>query len=97
MIEDGGDKTIEFKSEENASIEIIESDNICRIVYTIDGEEYEYNRLKVYIKWKQENTTDEAGWLQVIQKGIAALYINQTVMYSRNQYGQNCRKIDLDL
>jgi hypothetical protein len=88
MIEDGGDKTIEFKSEENAAIEIIESDRLSKIVYTIDGEKYEYNRLKVYTGWKQEDTTDEAGWLQLVQKGIATLYINQTVMYSRNQYGQ---------
>jgi len=88
MIEDGGDNSIKFRSEEDASVEIIESETLSKIVYTIDNEKYEYNRLKVYTGWKQENTTDEAGWLQVVQKGIATLYINQTVMYSRNQYGQ---------
>lgn len=89
MIEDGGDKSIEFKSEEHASVEIIESDNLSKIIYTIDDKVYEYNRLKVYTGWKQVNTTDEAGWLQIVQKGIATLYINQTVMYTRNQYGQS--------
>lgn len=88
MIEDGGDKSIEFKSEEDASVEIIESDNLSKIIYTIDDKVYEYNRLKVYTGWKQVNTTDEAGWLQIVQKGIATLYINQTVMYTRDQYGQ---------
>ena len=92
MIEDGGDKAIKFKSGEDASVEIIESIKLSKIVYTIDEEEYEYNRLKVYMGWKQEKTTDEAGWLQVVQKGIATLYINQTVMYTRNQYGQTSGK-----
>lgn len=88
MIEDGGDKSIKFKAGEDASIEIIESESLSKIVYTIDNEEYEYSRLKVYTGWKQVNISDEAGWLQVVQKGIATLYINQTVMYTRNQYGQ---------
>lgn len=88
MIEDGGDKSIKFKTEEDASAVVIESEILSKVIYTIDNNEYEYNRLKVYTGWAQTDITNDAGWLQVVQKGIATLYINQTVMYSRNQYGQ---------
>ena len=77
-----GDNFINFKSSKNAEPEKIASDKIKTIIYLEDDGktiEVEYDRVKVYLGWKQERISD-FGWYQVAERGIATLYVKGTVM-----------------
>lgn len=87
MIEFGGDDIIKFKTSDDAKVEKVESTSLSSIIYSVDEEEFRFDRLKVYKGWKQVKITEEAGWLQVVEVGVATLYLNQTTMQSRNQQG----------
>ncbi|MEN8250107.1 MAG: hypothetical protein ABFS32_14335 [Bacteroidota bacterium] len=89
MMEDGGDEFIKFKASESAEVEKIESEKLTRIIYKIDDEAYEFHRIKVNVGWKAKVKIKGPGWLQVVQKGYATLYINVIVMSNRDFYGTN--------
>jgi hypothetical protein len=77
-----GDDFVRFKSSKDAEAEKIPSENIKTIVYLEDDgktTEIEYDRIKVYLGWKQTRISN-FGWYQVIVRGIATLYEKGTVL-----------------
>ena len=68
-----------FKSNEKSDVEKIEALNIKKIVYTFDNEKSEYVYLKVYKGWKQVKIKEPI-WLEIVEKGIATLYIARIVV-----------------
>lgn len=78
-----GGQYIFFKASKDAAIEKLDNASVTQIIFTIDGEKKEYHQLKVYLGWGQKRISDPM-WLQVVEKGIATLYVNQTTMSSAN-------------
>jgi hypothetical protein len=72
-------KYVFFKSNEKSDVEKIEALNIKNIVYTFDNEKCEYVFLKVYKGWKQVKIKEPI-WLEIVEKGIATLYIARVVV-----------------
>ena len=73
---------IRFKSSKDAQYEKIASEKIKTIIYLTDDNksiEVEYDRIKVYLGWKQDRIS-KYGWYRVVERGIATLYIKGTVM-----------------
>lgn len=73
---------IRFKSSKDSQPEKIASEKIKTISYLNDDNksiEVEYDRIKVYLGWKQ-NRISKFGWYRVVERGIATLYIKGTVM-----------------
>jgi len=73
----GNGEYILFKSNEKSNVEKIESININKLVYNSGEESYEYEYLKVYKGWKQVKIKGPI-WLEVVDKGIATLYLTIT-------------------
>jgi hypothetical protein len=71
-----------FKASENAEVEKLESSSVKSIVFTIKGEKKEYHQHKIYLGWGQKRMSDYRVWLQVVEKGIATLYVNHTTLAS---------------
>jgi hypothetical protein len=77
-----GDTFLYFKSSKEAEPEKIDVTKLNTIVYLEDDKkkvEVEYDRIKVYLGWKQERISDFA-WFQVVERGIATLYVKSTTM-----------------
>jgi hypothetical protein len=77
-----GDTFLYFKSSKEAEPEKIDVTKLKTIVYLEDDKkkvEVEYDRIKVYLGWKQERISD-FGWFQVVERGIATLYVKSTTM-----------------
>ncbi|HEU5292060.1 MAG TPA: hypothetical protein VFU05_15525 [Cyclobacteriaceae bacterium] len=77
-----GDDYINFKSSKTAEPEKVPAEKIKTIVYLNDDgktTEIEYDRIKVYLGWKQTRISD-FGWYQVVERGIATLYVKGTTM-----------------
>jgi hypothetical protein len=77
-----GDKFLSFKSAKSAEAEKIPSEKVKTIVYLNDDKktvEVEYERIKVYLGWGQTRISD-FGWYQVVERGIATLYVKGTTM-----------------
>jgi hypothetical protein len=77
-----GDTFLYFKSSKEAEPEKIDVTKLNTIVYLEDDKkkvEVEYDRIKVYLGWKQERISDYA-WFQVVERGIATLYVKSTTM-----------------
>lgn len=88
---------VHFKSSKNAEAEQIASEKIKTIIYFEDDKkttEVEYDRIKVYLGWKQERISD-FGWLQVVERGIATLYVRGTEMQG-SVYNANSKANFLD-
>ena len=79
-----GGEFIFFKTSENATVEKLESSRVSGITFTIKGEKYEYHQLKVYLGWGQKRISDPR-WLQVVEKGIATLYVEKSTLSGVNQ------------
>jgi len=69
-----------FKLSEKSDVEKIESSSISKIVYTFDGEDYDYEYLKVYKGWKQVKIKESPIWVEVIKRGIVTLYVARTTV-----------------
>lgn len=77
-----GDDFVRFKASRDAEPEKIESEKIRTIICLEDDKkttEIEYDRIKVYLGWGQTRISD-FGWYQVVERGIATLYVKGTVM-----------------
>ncbi|HEX8041250.1 MAG TPA: hypothetical protein VF490_19010 [Chryseosolibacter sp.] len=88
---------VRFKSSKDAEAEKIASEKIKTIIYFEDDKkttEAEYDRIKVYLGWKQERISD-FGWLQVVERGIATLYVRGTQMQG-SVYNANSKANFLD-
>ena len=88
---------VRFKSSKDAEAEKIASEKIKTIIYFEDDKkttEVEYDRIKVYLGWKQERISD-FGWLQVVERGIATLYVKGTQMQG-SVYNANSKANFLD-
>lgn len=70
-----GGEYIYFKQSENAAVEKLDAATIHGILFTIDGKQYEYHQLKVYKGWGQKRMSSYPMWLEVVEKGIATLYV----------------------
>lgn len=67
-----------FKLSEKSEPEKIATETIKTVIYLEDDNKtptVEYDRLKVYLGWKQEKISDDYGWCQVVERGIATLYV----------------------
>jgi hypothetical protein len=56
---------------------------LSTIVYLEDDKkktEVEYDRIKIYLGWKQERISEDYGWFQVVERGIVTLYVKSTTM-----------------
>jgi hypothetical protein len=78
-----GGEFIFFKANEAAKIEKFETTMVSKIIFTIKNEKKEYHQLKVYLGWKQERIS-EPQWLEVVEKGIATLYVVRSTMSSQD-------------
>ncbi len=88
---------VRFKSSKDADVEKIASENIKTIIYFEDDKkttEIEYDRIKVYLGWKQERISD-FGWFQVVERGIATLYVRGSEMQG-SVYNANSKAKFLD-
>jgi hypothetical protein len=77
-----GDKFLFFKSAKDSEPEKIDVNTLQTIVYLKDDKkttEVEYDRIKVYLGWNQTRISD-FGWYQVVERGIATLYVKGTTM-----------------
>jgi hypothetical protein len=77
-----GDDYIRFKSSDNSEPEKIAAETIRTVTY-LKGDkktiEVEYDRIKVYLGWAQKRISDY-GWFQVVERGIATLYVKSSTM-----------------
>ena len=83
FIEEGMARYIKFKTNKDAKAEKVESTDLNRIVYSIDGNTIVFEQVKVYRGLKQ-NKIAEPRWLHVLERGITTLYTTQTTIYSGN-------------
>lgn len=74
-----GGEFIFFKASEDATVEKLESSRIASITFTIKGEKKEYHQVKVYLGWGQKRISN-IKWLEVVEKGIATLYVEGSRM-----------------
>jgi hypothetical protein len=77
-----GDTFLYFKVSKEAEPEKIDVTKLATIVYLEEDKkkvEVEYDRIKVYLGWKQERISDFA-WFQVVERGIVTLYVKGTTM-----------------
>lgn len=77
-----GAKFLFFKPSKNAEPEKIDVSKLSSIVYLEDDKkktEVEYHRIKVYLGWGQKRISN-FGWYQVVERGVATLYVNGTTM-----------------
>jgi len=73
---------VRFKSAEGAEPEKIPSEKLKGIAYLKDDKKtplVEYDYIKVYLGWGQKRISDYA-WFQVVERGIATLYVRSTTM-----------------
>jgi hypothetical protein len=82
IVETETDEHVFFKKSEEANVEKIEAEKIKKLVYTFDDKEYEYVFIKVYKGWKQVEIRGPI-WVEIVDKGIATLYVTSSVIYSR--------------
>jgi len=82
IVETETDEYVSFKKNDKSEVESIEAIKVNNLVYTIEDKKYEYVFLKVYRGWKQEETRGPI-WLEVVDKGVATLYVTTTVLYTR--------------
>ena len=81
-----------FKTNNDSEIEEIESSTIEKIIYTIEDEEHEFVFIKVYKGWKQVKIKGPV-WLEVIEEGIATLYLTKTYVAASSTDGQGHRHV----
>lgn len=77
-----GDDFIRFKSADNSEPEKIAAEKIRTVTFLKNDKktiEIEYDHIKVYLGWAQKRISDY-GWYQVVERGIATLYIKSTTM-----------------
>lgn len=73
---------VRFKSSEDAEPEKIASEKIRAVAYLKDDKKttaVEYDYIKVYLGWGQKRISDY-GWYQVVERGIATLFVRSTTM-----------------
>lgn len=73
---------VRFKSSEGSEPEKIASEKIKTVAYLKDDKtttQVEYDYIKVYLGWGQKRISDY-GWFQVVERGIATLYVRSTTM-----------------
>jgi len=73
---------VSFKKNDKSDVEKIEAIKVNKLVYSIEDKKYEYVFIKVYKGWKQVETRGPI-WLEVVNKGVATLYVTSTVLYTR--------------
>lgn len=83
IVETEIDEYIFFKKSDESNAEKVEANKIKKLVYTFDNKEYEYVFIKVYKGWKQVEIRGPI-WLEIVDKGIATLYVSSTVIYTRS-------------
>jgi hypothetical protein len=81
---DFGGKYLLFKANKDAEAEKIETARLSKIIYKIENETFEYHQLKIYLGWGQKRISDPT-WLEVVEKGVATLYVIRTTMSSANK------------
>ena len=77
-----GNDFVLFKSSEDSAPEKIASEKIKAVAYLKDDKkttEVEYDYIKVYLGWGQKRISDY-GWYQVVERGIATLFVRSTTM-----------------
>jgi len=82
LVETSLDKEVRFKSSDGAEPEKIPSEKIKTVAFLKeDGitAAVEYDYIKVYLGWGQKRISDYA-WFEVLQRGIATLYLRRTEM-----------------
>jgi hypothetical protein len=70
-----GGEYIYFKQSEDATVEKLDAATVHGILFTIDGKKYEYHQHKVYKGWGQTRMSSDPMWLEVVENGIATLYV----------------------
>jgi len=73
---------VRFKSSESAEPEKIASEKIKAVTYLKEDKkttQVEYDYIKVYLGWGQKRISDY-GWYQVVERGIATLFVKGTTM-----------------
>jgi hypothetical protein len=78
-----GTDHILFKASKDAKEEKIESSSVSGVIFKIKDKSVEYHLRKVYLGWGQKRISDPM-WLEVVEKGIATLYVAGSTMSSRN-------------
>jgi hypothetical protein len=77
-----GDDFVRFKSSDNSEPEKIAAEKIRTVTFLKNDKKtpnVEYDRIKVYLGWGQKRIRDY-GWFQVVERGIATLYVKSTTM-----------------
>jgi hypothetical protein len=90
LVETGFEKNVLFKSSDGGEPEKIPSEKLRTIAFLKeDGKTstVEYDYVRVYLGWGQKRISDNH-WLEVVERGIATLYIQNSTMrgsiYSTN-------------
>lgn len=68
-----------FKPSEDAEPEKLEETGLKTIIYNFGDKDIEFDRIKVYLGWKQKRISN-FGWFQVVERGTATLYVKATTM-----------------
>jgi len=82
LAESSFDKEVRFKSSDGSEPEKIPSEKIKTVAFLKeDGKTsaIEYDYIKVYLGWGQKRISDY-GWFEVLQRGVATLYLRRTEM-----------------
>ena len=83
LVETSFDKDVRFKSADNAEPEKIPSEKLRTLSFLKeDGRtpSIEFDYIKVYLGWGQKRISKDYGWFQVVQRGIATLYLQRSTM-----------------
>jgi hypothetical protein len=83
LVETSFDKDVRFKSSDGGEPETIPSEKIRTVAFLKeDGKSsvIEFDYIKVYLGWGQTRISKDYGWFEVLQRGIATLYLKRTEM-----------------
>lgn len=78
-----GSEYVLFKASKDAKEEKIETSTIRAVILKIKDKTVEYHFRKVYLGWAQKRMSDPT-WIEVVEKGIATLYVIGSTMSSRD-------------
>ena len=78
-----GSDFVIFKASKDAKEEKIEAATLSAVILKIKDKKIEYHLRKLYLGWAQKKIS-EVSWVEVVEKGIATLYVVRSSMTSRD-------------
>jgi hypothetical protein len=79
-----GSDFVLFKASKDAKEEKIDASTLKAVILKVGEKKMEYHLLKVYLGWGQKKISKDPSWIEVVEKGIATLYVIKSSMSSQD-------------